>query len=106
MLGAIAVDDQLTFEYSNSSPSVCLLSFPLHSVNVGSYEASDEFKEKQKKLEEEAANIALSAGSQISEADVAAEQAAGQASASERVRKWWVAAVLLATDGNTCQRNL
>ena len=38
--------------------------------------------------DEEAANIALSAGSQISDKDVEKERAAGQATAGERVCKW------------------
>ena len=44
------------------------------------FEASDEFKELAKKIEEEAKNVELASKTQISEADIAGEQAAGHGS--------------------------
>eukprot|EP01052_Picozoa_sp_SAG31_P002047 SAG31_NODE_68_length_28153_cov_23.647717_29_plen_386_part_00 len=52
------------------------------------YESSDEFRAMVKYREEEEANIAISAKSQVSEADVSSLKAAGQSISCAQVAKW------------------
>ena len=52
------------------------------------YEASDEYKQLQADKARDAANIALASGSQLSEADIAAQSAKSQGDTTEQARKW------------------
>jgi hypothetical protein len=64
------------------------------------YEASDEYKQLQLDKARDAANIALAAGSQLSDSDLAAQKAKSQGDTTEQARQWIADVTGMAVEGD------